>query len=255
MGVHDALTPAEAAPLFAGLQDGLVLSALSGAMGRIRVTDSGAAALITLGDFATPAGDPRDPDAAALLFTLTQDDHLWIVAPPSVDWHPLVEAIPGVKATLGERYALTLDPGTLHWQALQTAAETLPQGVHLAPIDGALYQKSLTADWSRDFVALFQDEADYLARGLGVMALKDGEPVAGASSYAVHPGGIEIEIDTRADHRRQGLATACGAALMLRSLERGLLPGWDADNPASLALAQKLGYRFLHAYPVYRLSA
>ena len=255
MGIHDARTPAEAAPLVAETRDGLVLSALSGSMGRIRLTDSGAATLITLGDFATLAGDPRDPDALALLNALMAEEHLWIIAPPSADWHPLVKAALGDKATPGERYALTLDPGALHLAALQKAADTLPEGVRLHPIDGALYRRSLAADWSRDFVALFRDEADYLARGLGVVALKEGELIAGASSYAVHPEGIEIEIDTRADHRRQGLATACGAALMLRCLERGLLPGWDADNRASLALAQKLGYRFDHAYPVYRLNA
>ena len=32
-----------------------------------------------------------------------------------------------------------------------------------------------------------------------------------ASSYSVYPGGIEIEIDTRMDHRRKGLARALAA--------------------------------------------
>ena len=41
--------------------------------------------------------------------------------------------------------------------------------------------------------------------------LKDGELVAGASSYSTYDKGIEIEIDTREDHRRKGLAYACGA--------------------------------------------
>ena len=255
MSIHDAHNPAEAAPLFATARDGLVHSALSGSMGRIRITDSGAAALVSVGDFAAVAGDSRDPDAPALLNALAAENHLWIIAPPSADWHPLIASIPGVKATPGERYALTLDPGTLHLPALQKAADTLPEGVRLHPIDGALYRRSLAADWSRDFVALFRDEADYLARGMGMVALKEGELIAGASSYVVHPEGIEIEIDTRADHRRQGLATACGAALILRCLACGLMPGWDADNRASLALAQKLGYQFDHAYPVFRLNA
>ncbi len=34
---------------------------------------------------------------------------------------------------------------------------------------------------------------------------------AGASSYSVYKGGIEIEIDTSSEYRRRGLATACGA--------------------------------------------
>ena len=51
-----------------------------------------------------------------------------------------------------------------------------------------------------------------------------------ASSYTVYRGGIEIEIDTHPDHRRRGLARACGAALMLECLKRGLY-SWDAQNP------------------------
>ena len=38
---------------------------------------------------------------------------------------------------------------------------------------------------------------------LGVVILKDVEPVSGASSYSEYRGGIEIEIDTREDYRRK----------------------------------------------------
>ena len=74
------------------------------------------------------------------------------------------------------------------------------------------------------------------------------EIVAGASGYSRYRGGIEIQIDTRADCRRQGLAAACAARLILDCLSRGLYPSWDAANLPSLRLAEKLGYRFSHAY-------
>lgn len=78
--------------------------------------------------------------------------------------------------------------------------------------------------------------------GLGVIALRDGVPAAGASSYAVWDGGIEIQIDTRPDLRRRGLALSCGARLILTCLDQGLLPSWDAHDRRSAALAEKLGY-------------
>lgn len=78
-----------------------------------------------------------------------------------------------------------------------------------------------------------------------------GTPVAGASSYTVYRGGIEIEIDTRVDFRRQGLATACGARLILDCLDCGLYPSWDAHSRASLALSKKLGYKLDRPYPAY----
>ncbi len=110
------------------------------------------------------------------------------------------------------------------------------------------------ADWSHDFCVNFRNDADFLARGLGVAVLRAGELVAGAASYTLYDGGIEIEIDTRPDCRRQGLAAACGARLILECLERGLYPSWDAHDLRSVALAEKLGYRRGAAYPVYLLE-
>ena len=100
-------------------------------------------------------------------------------------------------------------------------------------------------------VALYGDYAQYRERGLGAVILKDGEPVSGASSYSGYLGGIEIEIDTRTDYRRRGLAYICGAKLILDCLERGWYPSWDAQNLWSVALAEKLGYHFDHEYVVY----
>ena len=77
--------------------------------------------------------------------------------------------------------------------------------------------------------------------------------VSGASSYSGYCGGIEIEVDTREDYRRRGLAFICGAKLILDCLEREWYPSWDAQNPWSAALAKKLGYRFSHTYAAYEI--
>lgn len=82
---------------------------------------------------------------------------------------------------------------------------------------------------------------------------KDGELVAGASSYSRYDKGIEIEIDTREDQRRKGLAYVCGAKLILECLDKGLYPSWDAQNTWSVALAEKLGYHFSHEYVAYEI--
>ena len=80
-----------------------------------------------------------------------------------------------------------------------------------------------------------------------------GRIVSGASSYSRYDKGIEIEIDTEKAHRRRGLATAAGAALILECLSRGLYPSWDAQNKWSVALAEKLGYHFDHEYVAYEV--
>ena len=87
-----------------------------------------------------------------------------------------------------------------------------------------------------------------------MLALRDGVPVAGAGTYVACAGAIEIEADTREDHRRRGLARACCARLILACLDRGITPGWDAHTPASLSLAEQLGYRLESPYPAFAVS-
>ena len=121
-------------------------------------------------------------------------------------------------------------------------------------MDEAMVPVLLAQGWSRDFCSCFDGPGDFVRRGLGVAALWEGVPVAGASSYIIYEGGIEIEIYTRPDHRRRGLAAVCGAALILMCLDRGLYPSWDACDLRSVALAEKLGYRRGEPYPIYWLQ-
>ncbi len=242
--------PAQAAPLFAGQTDSLIASGLSGSMGRVYMhAQHGGAAQLVVGDFCFFGGAPDEALLAHVPADFASDE--LILTPPDSAWQRLLEQVWGARAARGERYALTLPPDGFDPERLRRLANQLPQGVQLRAMDGSLYRQALEHGWSRDFVGLFASGEDFARRGLGVAALRDGALLAGASSYAVYPGGIEIEVDTRADCRRQGLATACSARLILACLERGLTPHWDAQNRISVALAEKLGYRYSHAYPVY----
>lgn len=82
----------------------------------------------------------------------------------------------------------------------------------------------------------------------------DEDIVAGASSYTRYKEGIEIQIDTKRDHRRKGLALVCAAKLILECMDRKWYPSWDAHNLGSLALEKKLGYRYDKEYDVYELG-
>ena len=90
--------------------------------------------------------------------------------------------------------------------------------------------------------------------GMGYVVTYHNEIISGASSYTAYNGGIEIQIDTRQDYRRQGFALACASALILHCLKKGIYPSWDAANHASLCLAQKLGYHLEKAYVTYAVS-
>lgn len=234
---------AQAASLFAGWEETMVWSCLQGIMGRLESSGDGTAGMICSQDFTFLAGRPD----AELLKRAPGP----ILVPRSPDWHPLIEAFYGPRAVRELRYAIQKEPDVFDRKKLEAFAAALPAGYELRPIDEAMVPVLLSEAWSRDFCAAFDSPADCCKRGLGVAALWEGVPVAGAGSYCVYRGGIEIEIDTREDHRRRGLATACGARLILECLDRGLYPSWDAIDLRSVALAEKLGYRRAHPYPVY----
>ncbi|MEZ4628041.1 MAG: GNAT family N-acetyltransferase [Eubacteriales bacterium] len=77
--------------------------------------------------------------------------------------------------------------------------------MNLKMFDAAIYEQAISESWSSSFIGCFNDTADFLARGVGVAALYEGELVAGATSYSVYTGGFEIEIITHRDHREKDL--------------------------------------------------
>ncbi|MBQ7983457.1 MAG: GNAT family N-acetyltransferase [Clostridia bacterium] len=237
--------------LFDGWQDTMIWSCLDGSMGHLYTASESApvSAAAMLGSFCFLAGTP-DP---ALLAHGNRDYIIMTARTP--DWFDAIETHFGSRAHRITRFAFKKEPDVFCPEHLRTLAVPPDGGYRLRMIDAELYHVCLREGWSRDFVALFDDCAHYLRAGIGVVAVHEptGEIVAGASSYSRYRDGIEIEIDTRQDHRRRGLATACGARLILECLERGLYPSWDAHTEISAALAQKLGYRMDGPYTAYEI--
>lgn len=253
MAVYRVTDTARVAPLFAKWPETMIWSCLQGCMGSAWADDQTAptAALVALGDFGFLAGQPQ-PQLAAHRPEDAPD--LCILVPQNEAWARCIEQVYGDRAQRVQRYAVKKEPGVFDQDRLRALAAELPEGYVLQPINAALFAQAKAQQWSYSLCGQFAGWEDYRRRGLGVAATRYGQLVAGASSYSVYRQGIEIEIDTRADHRRRGLATACGAALILDCLERGLYPSWDAQNLHSLALAQKLGYRPDVPYPAYEVG-
>ena len=231
------------AALFAGWEETMVWSCLQGVMGRGETNPAGDAGVISVQDFSFLAGRPD----RALLERAAGP----ILVPRTEDWRPLIEETFGSRASRETRWAIRKEPDVFDRARLEGFVRALPAGYELREIDEALVPVLLAEDWSEDLCSAFDSPEDCCRRGVGVAALYGGVPVAGAGSYSVYRGGIEIEISTRADHRRKGLAAACGAALILACLDRGLYPSWDAIDLRSVALAEKLGYRRGEPYTVY----
>lgn len=245
--------PGRAAPLFGSWPETILWSCLQGVMGAVYGDDPTAprSAAAVLGDFCFLAGAPRTELAESAL----QGRSSCILIPRHEGWNPSIIQQFGDRAVPITRYATRKDPAAFDRPHLQKLSSGLGNPYTIRIINKDLYTLCKKEAWSRDLVSQFPDWQAFRDLGLGFVILKDGRPVSGASSYSRCREGIEIEIDTHPDHRRRGLALACGARLILECLDRGLYPSWDAHTTASLALAERLGYTLSRPYPAFLVSA
>lgn len=238
------------APLFADWQETFVLSCLQGYMGKAYGDHPNClrSARISVGGFHFFTGQPNQE----LIQCREAGNSEFAILVPNDDlWEREIQSACRGNALRHIRYATKKEGDVFDRERLSRLAACPSREYQLQPIDKGLYAQILSLDWAGDLCANYPTYEDYARDGLGVAATLGGVVVAGASSYLTYRGGIELEIDTRKDQRRRGLAQACGARLMLDCLNRGIYPSWDAHDQVSLALAEKLGYRLDRAYPVY----
>ncbi len=235
--------------LFEGWQETLIYSCLQNVMGKIFVTDphEPKSAFAFVGCFGFFAGEPERE------LVENKPDGFVILVPQNEAWAELIEDVyPDAKKVT--RYAIRKDTG-FDADALRENLRMLPDGYEIKEIDAEIYDKCLENPQTVDFVSSFESKDKYLRDGRGMVILRDDRIVSGASSYTRYREGIEIEVDTVESERRKGLALIACSALILRCLEEGLYPSWDAQNMGSVHLAEKLGYEFDHEYVAYEVDA
>lgn len=232
----------------------LIDSCLDGCMGRAYADSRQrpTVALIEGGDFFFVAGDAVSKAAEELLMFLRQLARpVLLVVPEDTIWAARIRGIFGGAAVEVTRFSFKNEGDIFDHEKLRQYAVALPAGYAIRPVDAALLSEQPDNEVLRTLVQGFADEGAFFENGIGFAVTYDGEVVSGASSYAYYNGGIEVEIDTDAAHRRKGLATAVGAKLMLACLEAGKYPNWDAQNIESAMLATKLGYRLAGPYTTF----
>ena len=247
--IHELKDTSKVQSLFKGWEETLIYSCLQNVMGRVFVTDpdNPKSAMAFVGCFGFYAGEP-DRELVE-----NKPEGFVIMTPQNEEWASLIEdCFPSSKRVI--RYAIKKDT-QFDVEALKNKISELPEGYKLKPIDSDIYDLCLKNPVTRDFVSAFESKEKYLELGCGIVILKDGNIVSGASSYTRYKTGIEIEVDTAESERRKQLATIVCAALIVQCLEEGLYPSWDAQNMNSVRLAKKLGYEFSHEYVAYEVNS
>ena len=246
--IYELTDTSKVKPIFEGWNETLIYSCLQKVMGEISVTDldSPTSAMAYVGCFAFYAGVPDKE------LVMAKPKGFVIMTPQNKEWEACIETcFPAAKKVT--RYAIKKHT-QFDFPFLRSLVKKLPEGYVLKEIDNETYDLCLADSVTRDFVSSFESKEKYLDIGRGMVVMKSGRIVAGASSYTRYNEGIEIEVDTVEEERRKGLATIASAALILRCLDEGLYPSWDAQNMNSVHLAEKLGYEFDHEYTAYEVA-
>jgi len=238
------LTPAHRLKLAAAFRycprvDTAIECALEGQLGRALVDDphEPTAFAITIGPFWYFAGEPNSAGGAALMRSLPA---YALLMPSTAGWFERAQAEFGAALRSHQRFSFNPDQlAVAHLEALLARSRHNRKAM---AIDTSLIAR-LTSDADAPLdVSDFESVADFLERSFGYTLLIDETPAGIAYGSLVNSRGLEVSVFIAEPYRRQGIATVLAGRLVLECLHRGLRPNWDAANPESCALAEKLGY-------------
>jgi GNAT superfamily N-acetyltransferase len=173
--------------------------------------------------------------------------------PSAPGWFELAQQIHGEKLYPLKRYSFS--SAQLSLDHLDAIYQSSPHRERIFPMDTAFVVPLWGQDHYVDLTS-YDSVDDFLQRGVGFYARSQSGKLAG-TAYAdlVCSRGIEISLYVIDDYRRQGWGTALAACLVRWCLQHNLDPHWDAANPESAHLAQKLGYLPLGTYQAFSLES
>jgi GNAT superfamily N-acetyltransferase len=195
-------------------------------------------ARLGVGVFAFFGGDPAHPAAETLIRPLSGER---IIVCADGSWREAIQRAHGARIETEPR--VSFSSAELRLVHLRKLMSNTPDGFRVERLNLDLARR-IRAEVHPDLLLaeVFASPSDFVERGIGFCALTGGQLVCVATSAFVCDGAIEIQINTRKAYRGLGLATAVGAALLVYCLEHGIDPHWDAGDPASERVAEKLGY-------------
>jgi GNAT superfamily N-acetyltransferase len=168
-------------------------------------------------------------------------------------WEGAIEQIlQGRQPEKAQRRYYQPGPLKIAWQ------KAVPSGCQMRRIDQALLAVDFrhvmhVRGWVLSFWRSLQA---FEETGFG-FCLVQGETIA-SWSLSVYSSGkaYELGVATVPEYRNRGSATLTAAACVEHCLQRGWVPHWHCweDNPASAAVAEKVGFVRPRRYSVYRFA-
>ncbi|MGV8979686.1 GNAT family N-acetyltransferase [Clostridium sp.] len=240
--------------IFYSWNETMIWSCLQGYMGNAWTDDvqNPKSAQILVGDFCFFAGVPNLDLVKNIPDYYTTPCILMV--PSSDEWGALIEHTYKDSCHKFMRYAFKKESEIFSTERLQSYVNKLSVEYTVRKIDEEVFSNVKREQWSKDLCSQFSSYDEYEKLGIGFVITHNEDIVCGASSYTIYNKGIEIEIDTKEEYRRKGLALVCASKLILECLNKDIYPSWDSANRESATLAEKLGYHFESEYVTYAIT-
>ena len=131
----------------------------------------------------------------------------------------------------------------------------LPEGFHVASMGDRFAEVSPLAGFSEVVAEIesgWSSVADFCRHGFGYVAHDGSKIVSWCTAEFLSADHCGTGIETRPDHQRRGLATACASAFVAECVRRGLVAYWDAwaTNLPSLTVAERVGFERVADYSI-----
>lgn len=246
--------------LFDGIEDSMVTACLQGYMGAAYVNklpepDIG---FIVSGEYSFFGGEANTELAKELVENIFEyidgDFSVAIYSEDNLAWRDLLLSVTANNPKEVTRFGILQKDYEFDRIKLKHFIDGIPTDYELKRFDKKIYEEAMLEDWSKEFCETFESAEDYLENGFGYAVIYQNELVSGASSMTVYDGGIEVQIATKEEFQRRGLALPCAAALLEECMKRKLRPCWDAATLVSKYMALKLGYEYKGDYSTVHLQ-
>jgi RimJ/RimL family protein N-acetyltransferase len=137
-----------------------------------------------------------------------------------------------------------------HSEILAELRKRLLPGFEIRTINEQLFER---CEWRAEIEFYAGSMRNFLRHGIGLCMMRGDEIIVEAYAFSLGKTRAEIGAITREMYWGQGYAPIACAYLVEVCEERGYQAYWscDTDNPASIRVAQKLGFQQERAYRVF----
>jgi RimJ/RimL family protein N-acetyltransferase len=184
----------------------------------------------------------------AAIVQARQTGSVWLVWSPELSSQLCAPEATGITQRL-EFY--DRDPRS---RELAHLRQRLPKGFEIRPIDRELL---LRCEWRSDMEFFCGSLDNFLRNGIGLCMMQGDEIIVEAYASSLGKTRAEIGAVTREAYRGRGYAPITCAYLIQVCEQQGFQAYWscDADNPASIRVAQKLEFRQQKPYQILEYNA